>query len=250
MYESSLRFNTMAPVMSTTRPALYSLVERQGNAYYVLKRALDLVLVVPALILLLPLFLLIALLIKLDSPGPVFFIQDRVGSRRRREKGRTVWELRIFPMFKFRSMYADADESLHQEHIKAFVSGALEAQGEEGAEFKLAHDPRVTRMGRFLRKTSLDELPQLINVLKGDMTLVGPRPVPVYEVAEYEPEHYERLAAVPGVTGLWQLKGRGQVTFQEMLELDLEYVHNHSLGMDMAILLGTIPAVLAGRGAG
>jgi lipopolysaccharide/colanic/teichoic acid biosynthesis glycosyltransferase len=217
--------------------------------YYYAKRVFDVVMAFLLLVLLSPLMALIALLIKLDSPGPVLFVQTRVGARRRRSReGRTVWEIQHFQFFKFRSMYADADQSLHEEHIHAFVNGTLDA-AEDGAAFKLKADPRITRMGHILRRTSMDELPQLFNVLKGEMSLVGPRPVPTYEVAEYDRPHYERLAALPGITGLWQVKGRGMSTFEEMMEMDIDYVRHSSLLSDIKIMFSTVTAVLAGEGA-
>jgi lipopolysaccharide/colanic/teichoic acid biosynthesis glycosyltransferase len=217
--------------------------------YFACKRALDLVLAAALLLLLSPLLLLIAVLVKLDSSGPALFVQQRVGARRRVSEGRTIWEIQSFPCYKFRSMVRDADQSLHQDFIKAFAAGRIETSPEVGSKFKLTDDPRVTRVGRILRKTSLDELPQLVNVLRGEMSLVGPRPVPTYEVTEYQGHHYERLAALPGITGLWQVKGRSQVSFDNMIDLDIEYVRNKSLWLDMKILVSTIPAVLSARGA-
>ncbi|MDP8923309.1 MAG: sugar transferase [Chloroflexota bacterium] len=212
------------------------------------KRCLDVALTIVALILLAPLLLVIALLIKLDSAGPAVFVQERVGARRRTKDGRMVWEIRNFSVYKFRSMVHNADESVHQAYIKAWIDGQA-AAAHQGVTFKLTKDPRVTRVGRILRKTSLDELPQLFNVLKGDMSLVGPRPVPTYEVAEYQDWHRERLAALPGITGLWQVKGRCQVSFEEMIRMDIDYVRSRSLWLDVKLLFLTIPAVLSGRGA-
>jgi lipopolysaccharide/colanic/teichoic acid biosynthesis glycosyltransferase len=215
-----------------------------------LKRCVDVTLAALLLVILAPLLLLIAVLIKIDSSGPVIFSQERVGARRRSNGNRTVWEIRTFQFYKFRSMVPNADDALHRAHIEAFVAGHLDSESGNDGSFKLTNDPRVTRIGRILRRTSLDELPQLVNVLKGDMSLVGPRPVPTYEVAGYEEWHHERLAALPGITGLWQVKGRCQVTFDEMVRMDIEYVRNRSLRSDIKILMLTIPAVLSGRGAG
>jgi lipopolysaccharide/colanic/teichoic acid biosynthesis glycosyltransferase len=212
------------------------------------KRALDLTLTVALLVLLLPLFVLIALAIKLDSPGPALFVQERVGVKRRTRHGRVSWEISNFRCFKFRSMTANADPSLHREYIRDFVHGRTSAHVTDGT-FKLDHDPRITRVGRVLRRTSLDELPQLVNVLKGEMSLVGPRPVPVYEVAECEEMYARRLATLPGMTGLWQVLGRAEVPFVEMIRLDSEYVRNQSLWLDLKILAATVPVVLSGRGA-
>ncbi|MFN8489796.1 MAG: sugar transferase [Caldilineaceae bacterium] len=217
---------------------------------YYAKRLLDITLVIVALPLLCPLFLLIALLIKLDSAGPVFFVQERVGARRRVRQGRVLWETKPFRLYKFRSMWHNADQSIHQAYIQAFVNGqGLTADPQGKPQFKLKRDPRITRIGRFLRRTSLDELPQLLNILKGEMSLVGPRPVPTYEVALYKAEHYGRLQALPGLTGLWQAKARSAVSFEEMLELDLDYVRRQSFWLDLWILVMTIPAVLWGWGA-
>lgn len=222
---------------------------RDNSLYFYSKRIMDVVLATSLLILVLPLMLLIAILIRLDSPGPVFFVQERVGARRRSLGRQTIWEIQNFSLYKFRSMVRDADPSVHQAFAKAFIEGQIETPKAAGVKFKLAKDPRVTKVGRILRKTSLDELPQLFNVLKGEMSLVGPRPVPIYEVAQYQAWHRERLAAMPGISGLWQVTGRCQVTFDEMILLDIEYVRRQSLWLDLKILFLTIPAVLIGRGA-
>lgn len=213
------------------------------------KRVIDLSLSIVILIVLAPVMILIAGLIKLDSAGPVIFRQERVGSRRRKNVGNSTWEIKNFRVYKFRTMFENADQSLHKKHIKAFVDGTLPTEDSENANFKIKKDVRITRVGRILRKTSLDELPQLFNIINGEMSLVGPRPVPTYEVAEYESWHYKRLAALPGVTGLWQVEGRGRVTFDEMMNMDIEYVLNQSLLLDMKILALTVPAVLFGTGA-
>jgi len=193
------------------------------------KRALDLTLGGLSMILVSPFWLAIAVGIKLDSPGPVFFRQERVG-----KDGKT------FTVFKFRSMYQDAEERLEK----------LRAHNEaDGPLFKMKDDPRRTRMGRFIRKTSLDELPQLINVLRGEMSIVGPRPGLASEVAQYQEWHRKRLEVQPGITGLWQVSGRSNLTFDEMVMLDIYYAENWSLGLDVRIMLRTIPQVLFGEGA-
>jgi lipopolysaccharide/colanic/teichoic acid biosynthesis glycosyltransferase len=192
---------------------------------------------------------LIAILIKLDSAGPALFKQERVGTRRNVKDGAVTWQVRTFVIYKFRTMVQNADSSVHEQHIQAFVEGQVTGSENSQAKFKLNNDPRVTRVGRFLRKTSLDELPQLFNVIKGEVSLVGPRPVPVYEAAQYQPWHRERLAALPGVTGLWQISGRCALSFDEMIWLDIDYVRNQSLWLDLKIMALTIPAVLSGRGA-
>jgi lipopolysaccharide/colanic/teichoic acid biosynthesis glycosyltransferase len=206
----------------------------------------DVLLAALMLVVLLPVLTLIAVLIMMDSPGSVIFVQERVGARRRSHKGRTVWEVANFSCYKFRSMFEHANQSLHQAHIRAFVEERLDTS----VTVKLTDDPRITRVGRFLRRTSLDELPQLLNVLKGEMSLVGPRPVPPYEAAAYQDWHRERLAGLPGITGLWQVKGRGLVSFTEMVRMDIEYLRSQSTWLDFKIMLATIPAVLFGRGAG
>ena len=224
-------------------------VGNRARVYHVGKRCLDLSVSMMALFALFPVILVIALLIKLDSPGPVLFTQLRVGSRRRIHGRHEAWEVRHFRFFKFRSMVDNADQSLHQAHIKAFVRGNLAESDNDKARYKLDHDPRITRVGRILRNTSLDELPQIFNVLKGEMSLVGPRPVPIYEVDEYESWHYGRLCALPGITGRWQVEGRGQVSFDEMLQMDLDYVRHQSLWLDFKIMVMTIPAVFQRHGA-
>src|SRR5438045_2307142 len=222
---------------------------RDRPVYFYCKRLMDVVLTSILLILLSPVMLLIAVLIKLDTRGPVFFTQERVGTSRRSHKGVLSWEIRNFRMYKFRSMVNNADNSLHEAYIKAWVEGRAEAANDTGTKFKLTNDPRITRVGRIIRKTSLDELPQLFNVLKGEMSLVGPRPVPTYEVAQYEDWHCERLAALPGITGIWQVNGRGQVPFEEQVRMDIQYVRSRSLWLDLRLLVLTIPAVLSGDGA-
>jgi len=226
-----------------------AVTEADGDMlYHGAKACLDMAAAVVLLLLLAPVLAVIAIAIKLDSPGPVIFVQERVGARRRSENGKVSWEIRTFPVYKFRSMVCDADQSVHEAYVKAWVDSQVEAAG-DGPKFKLTNDPRVTWVGWFLRKSSLDELPQLVNVLRGEMSLVGPRPVPTYEVAEYQGWHYERLAALPGITGLWQVRGRGNVSFDEMIRMDIDYVYRKSLLLDITILLQTIPAVVSGRGA-
>jgi exopolysaccharide biosynthesis polyprenyl glycosylphosphotransferase len=194
-----------------------------------LKRAFDVLAASLGLLLLAPLFGIVALLIRLDSPGPIFYRQCRLGKH-----GQPFWIL------KFRSMYQDADRRLAELRAHNEATGPL---------FKMRADPRVTRVGRVLRRTSIDELPQLINVLRGEMSLVGPRPPLPDEVEQYEDWQFGRLRANPGITGLWQVSGRSQVPFQDMVRLDLHYIRNWSLGLDVEILLRTIPAVLTSRGA-
>ena len=193
------------------------------------KRTFDLV--VGGLIVLLgtPLWLLIAVGIKLQTPGPVFYRQERIGR-----------DGKPFGMFKFRSMYVDAEARL------AEIRAANEATG---PLFKMKDDPRVTRIGKWMRKYSIDEFPQLINVLKGEMSLVGPRPPLPSETEQYSDHHWRRMEVLPGMTGLWQVSGRSRLTFDEMVRLDLFYIENWSVGFDMSLILRTIPAVLLARGA-
>jgi lipopolysaccharide/colanic/teichoic acid biosynthesis glycosyltransferase len=215
--------------------------------YLVCKRAMDAVVAALLLPLLLPLMLMIALLIKADSPGPVLFVQKRIGVKRRIKGGRTIRELYAFSFYKFRSMVNGADPTPHQVYFENFRLGCV--KGDQGTTFKLTKDSRLTRVGAILRRSSLDELPQLINVLKGDMSLVGPRPPLPYEVALYDEAHFERFRATPGITGWWQATARSRVGFEEMIQMDIEYARRASFLFDLEILLLTIPAVLSCRGA-
>lgn len=207
-----------------------------------LKRAFDVVAVTTALILLMPLFLFISILIWLDSKGPIIYRQIRIG-----EFGRQ------FTMFKFRSMYMDSDTSRHQVHVARLIQENLTPEqitGDKDGSLKMDDDPRITRFGKIIRKTSLDELPQLLNVLRGEMSLVGPRPPLLYEVALYQDWHKRRFEVPPGITGLWQVKGRNRVSFDEMVRMDLEYIEHQSLWLDIKLLVQTPAAVLNARGAG
>ncbi|MDW8403164.1 exopolysaccharide biosynthesis polyprenyl glycosylphosphotransferase [Chloroflexus sp.] len=194
-----------------------------------LKRVLDVTVAIIAIVLTAPIMLITAILIKLESPGPVIFKQVRVGK-----------DGEHFYCYKFRSMYIDAEQRLRE----------LQAKNEaDGPVFKIKRDPRVTRVGRVIRKLSIDELPQLFNVLKGEMSLVGPRPALPSEVAKYTYEQIGRLHAIPGITGLQQVSGRSDLDFKRWVELDLQYIAEQSIWKDIEILLRTIPAVLLGRGA-
>ena len=194
-----------------------------------LRRALDVVVSAAALLLLLPVLALVALLIRLDSPGPILFVQTRIGKHGQ-----------PFPVFKFRSMFTDAEDRLHT---------VLDANERSGPVFKMKRDPRVTGCGRWLRRCSLDEVPQLLNVLRGEMSLVGPRPALPREVALYTPQQQQRLSVLPGLTGLWQVSGRATLSFEESVALDLAYVSRQSFVLNVSLLLRTIPAVLTGHGA-
>jgi lipopolysaccharide/colanic/teichoic acid biosynthesis glycosyltransferase len=237
-------------------------------AYQVVKRLLDVVLCILAFPFLAPVLIACAIAIKLDSPGPVLFIQERIGK-----------DGRPFRMFKFRTMKHNLDDSFHRAFMKAFVKGQMDGgrngtgkngQGSDppgafkrafiephvdgkknGAQktYKPFQDSQVTWVGRFLRKTSLDELPQVWNVLRGEMSLVGPRPNVPWEVEEYEPWHYERLEVLPGITGLAQVKGRSSISFDEITGYDIEYIMQQSVAMDLKILWWTASAVFSGAGA-
>ena len=220
-----------APALRKPSPRLPELSPSQ----LVCKRALDLALVVPMLLLCAPLWLVLISWIRVTSAGPALFRQRRLGFRGRE-----------FILFKFRSMLLSGDES-HRDYTRHWIRSGQSARQVDGS-FKLTGDPRITRAGKFLRKYSLDELPQLLNVLKGDMSLVGPRPAMSYEVAEYQPWQRQRLNAQPGLTGLWQVSGRNQLSFEQMVNLDLEYIRTWSLQNDLRILLRTIPVVLRGTG--
>jgi lipopolysaccharide/colanic/teichoic acid biosynthesis glycosyltransferase len=211
----------------------------RGATYDPFKRGLDIVASLSLLIALSPLLLAIAALVRLGSRGTVLFRQVRLGRM-----------TKPFTMLKFRTMYAGVDEKVHQDYVSTFIKADGRGAPGEPAFFKLTNDPRVTPVGRLLRKTSLDELPQLWNVLRGDMSLVGPRPPLPYELEQYDPWHRGRLLeAMPGITGLWQVVGRSRTTFDEMVRLDLRYARTRSLWSDIKILLATPAAVLSGRGA-
>jgi lipopolysaccharide/colanic/teichoic acid biosynthesis glycosyltransferase len=224
-----------------SNPVLYpDLVQRNRDRRMarIGKRIVDIIGSLIGLVLLAPVFAIIAVCVKLTSEGPVIFKQRRLG-----QFGKS------FEFVKFRSMYADNDHTLHQIFIKDVINGSYtgEASGESAPVYKMTDDPRITPLGRFLRRTSLDELPQFLNVLKGDMSLVGPRPPLAYEYEEYAIWHRCRvLEAKPGLTGLWQIRGRSRVRFDDMVRLDLQYVRNWTLWLDLQILLQTPKAVLFG----
>lgn len=215
--------------------------EPLSDAERFLKRASDILISALALIILSPFLLLISLFIKLDSRGKILFRQERVGMDGRK-----------FLCYKFRTMKADADEDLHREAYLKNIEGAAEANAgndDKPVFGKVKDDPRVTKAGRFLRRSSIDELPQILNVLIGDMSIVGPRPPIPYEVEEYDIRHRKRLDMKPGITGLWQVSGRNRLTFEEMVQIDLFYIENWSLWLDLKIILLTLPAILRGDGA-
>jgi len=213
------------------------LIDRKA-LYEVAKSVFDRVAAGLALMALSPILALIAVAIRFDSSGPAIFQQERVGK-----------DGRGFVLYKFRTMRVESDDSIHRAAFERFFrAGSPEEAGV--SNFKVENDPRVTRVGRFLRSSSLDELPQLINVLKGEMSLVGPRPPISYETHMYRSDHWRRLAVRPGLTGLWQVSGRGALPFEAMVKLDLDYIARRSLLLDLKIILLTFGAVLSGRGAG
>jgi len=222
-------------------PDLFDLDESKKTSL-LLKRLIDIVGSVFALILLAPIFAMLAALVKLTSKGPVFFRQQRLG------------QFQVpFAFLKFRSMYVTTDAEIHREYVKNFIAGRAEPNstgGQQRRVYKITNDPRVTWIGRFMRRTSLDEIPQFWNVLVGQMSLVGPRPPIGYEIEEYEIWHRRRLLeAKPGITGLWQVHGRSRTTFDEMVRLDLRYSRMCSPISDLKILLQTPRAVFSGDGA-
>lgn len=212
-----------------------SRASKPGISYWVLKRVIDLAGSLAALILLAPLFAVIALLVKCSSPGPVLFRQKRLGLLGKE-----------FVFLKFRSMYVNSDPAIHKEYVARLIEGNCQSSG----VYKIEKDPRVTAVGRLLRRSSLDELPQFLNVLKGDMSLVGPRPPIPYEMERYQVWHRRRILEVkPGLTGLWQVKGRSRTSFDEMVRLDIQYIQKQSAWLDLKILLQTPGAILSGTGA-
>ncbi len=207
----------------------------KASFYPLIKRWIDVTLSLLFLLLLAPLLALIALAVVLDSPGPAIFCQKRIG-RMGKE----------FTLFKFRSMYNHSDEDVHRQFVKGYINGDMPRSSGQTV-YKPPADTRITRVGKWLRRTSLDELPQLANVLLGDMSLVGPRPAVDYEVAEYSRWHLGRLAVTPGMTGLAQISGRSGLSFEKIVRLDLQYIERRTPWLDAAILLRTIPVVLKAR---
>jgi lipopolysaccharide/colanic/teichoic acid biosynthesis glycosyltransferase len=232
------RFAVRLHVHTSARRAARAARSPRARVYDVLKRTLDFIGSISLLTVLSPLLLFIAAAVKLTSKGPVLFRQERVGQG-----------MKSFQMLKFRTMRPDAGHAVHQAYVTQFIKGGQESAAAPGV-FKLTNDTRITSIGHFLRKTSFDELPQLWNVVVGDMSLVGPRPPIKYEVDQYKGWHLRRvLDAKPGLTGLWQVSGRSRTTFDEMVRLDLRYARSYSLWTDLKILLATPRAVIAGKGA-
>ncbi len=241
----------------THQPIVFVNTQNKHKAfYYFVKRFVDVTIVAVSLIVLSPIMLLIAFLIKKDSEGSAIFVQKRISAKLKFNGKTYYWEQVPFNIYKFRTMKTNAKATAHYEFMQAYINGDTEALAQirakrkmEKSLFKLTNDSRVTNIGKFLRKTSLDELPQLINVLKGDMSLVGPRPPIPYEVEMYKSWHHQRLETTQGITGLWQVEGRSSTTFDEMVELDIKYIEKQSFWLDIKLLFSTIPAAIVGKGA-
>src|SRR5207302_6799456 len=219
----------------TPRTATIDFISIQPN-YLRAKRAIDILFTLLIFIPLCILIAIVAVLIRLDSEGSIFYRQKRIG-----QNGVE------FEMLKFRSMYENCDDTLHRLAIQQYMEGQKLAE-DATTSYKRVDDPRVTRAGRFIRKTSIDELPQFFNVLRGEMALVGPRPPLSYEVENYSPYEWVRLSGKPGLTGIWQVYGRSRVTFQDMVEMDIEYLQQQSLWRDLKLIILTVPIMLQGRG--
>ncbi len=208
---------------------VYTVVPNKRLRYRFIKRTFDILASLIGLILLSPLFLIVAIAIFIDDPGPVLFFQERNGLNGR-----------VFRMWKFRSMYKDAPEKRFE----------MESQNElDGPAFKITNDPRVTRVGRLIRKASIDELPQLVNILRGQMSIVGPRPLPTYETAKLTQQQRKRLLAKPGLVCYWQVSGRNDIPFDEWMRMDYRYINEASILTDLKIICMAIPAVISGKGA-
>jgi lipopolysaccharide/colanic/teichoic acid biosynthesis glycosyltransferase len=199
------------------------------------KRLIDILLSLTLIVLVSPLLLVLWCLVRWTSSGPAFFRQERVGRN-----------MRSFTMLKLRTMYVGNHDQIHRNYVTQLLTGSEPPTSGENGLFKLEHDPRVTRIGAWLRRTSLDELPQLFNVLHGEMSLVGPRPVLPWEAELFEERYRKRFSVKPGISGLWQVSGRSRLTMREALELDIEYADRQSLALDLSIILRTVPAVFGG----
>src|SRR3954453_6064348 len=238
MGNSPLRARERRPPWTGKRGTSLAIAQEIGataehGTYVALKRAFDVVAAALIVLLLSPLLAVVSLLIKRDSRGPVFFRQQRMGQ-----------SMLPFRVWKFRTMYTDADQEVHRRYIEQLVKGEVEGDGLK----KLTDDPRVTKIGHFLRRTSIDELPQLFNVIAGEMSIVGPRPGIEYELEHYLPRHYRRFGVKPGITGLWQVSGRNELDFVQMLDLDVRYVDELGPWMDLKVLAKT-PIAMVGKGA-
>jgi len=238
MKEDAVAFSAVAEGLVSTGPTLYlvAATARSAGFHGQCKRIGDVLLSGLALLVLTPVLLVISILVKRSSPGPVLFVQDRIG-----KNGVP------FPFMKFRTMVHNSDDAIHRQFAAMFINGSDKTEKPESV-FKLTDDPRITRIGAWLRKTSLDELPQLFNIIRGEMSLVGPRPPIAYELDHYQPWHHERLRVTPGLTGLWQVSGRSNVPFEEMVRLDIHYINTWTLRKDFEIVFKTVPVVMRGTG--
>lgn len=213
--------------------------ENHKSGYKTIKRIVEILLCILSIPVVVPIGVIVAILIRLDSPGPILFLQDRVGKNGK-----------VFKILKFRTMYHNIDDSSHRAYMKKYISGQMKNGGGTDEEtFKPFKANQVTPVGRILRKTSLDELPQLVNVLRNEMSFIGPRPNVTWEVEAYSEWHAERLRVLPGITGLAQVRGRSKITFDEIVQHDLEYIENQSLKLDLQILWWTVSSVIFSRGA-
>ena len=219
-----------------SQATLLQRVRATEDRYFLVKRVVDFTLALTLFLLALPVMVLVAVLVALDSDGPVLYRQKRVGQ-----------DGVEFDLYKFRSMTHNADDAIHRVAVARFMRGERINDDPSVEMQKIANDPRVTRIGKFIRKTSLDELPQLWNIVTGDMSLVGPRPPVPYEVTLYNSRAMQRLDGKPGLTGPWQVYGRGSVTFAQMIEMDVNYLQNRSIFYDLKLVVLTVPAVLKGR---
>lgn len=214
---------------SSGRCNMREVYRRKSAAYKLIKRMMDILLSALALVILSPVFLITAVFIKREDHGPVFFIQQRAGK-----------DMRPFSIYKFRSMYVNADEKMDE---------MMKNNEQTGHAFKIKDDPRITRTGKMIRRFSIDELPQLINIIKGDMSIVGPRPILTFQMEECSPYERQRLVVQPGLTCYWQIGGRADVTWEEWVEMDLDYIEDMSLWTDLKMIAKTVPVVFSGDGA-
>ena len=220
---------TLSGMKVTDRNNMQEVYQRKSSAYKALKRFGDILLSGAALVCLSPVFLITAIAIKLEDGGPVIFVQSRAGK-----------DMEPFRIYKFRSMYINADEKLAE---------LLKENEQTGHAFKINNDPRITRVGKFIRKVSIDELPQLINIIKGDMSIVGPRPILTWQMEECNDYERQRLIVQPGLTCYWQIGGRANIKWEEWVELDLDYIENMGFWTDIKMIVRTIPAVFDREGA-
>lgn len=248
-----MQTETSLEALHEIEPNVTDFVIKDRLGYYLTKRIIDFLLASMFLLIFSPIMLLISLSIFLYSPGPIIFAQERVGAKRERRNGQWYWKRVTFNCYKFRTMRIDADPAIHQAYILALINDDHEKmaalQGGQTNIRKLVRDPRITRPGRILRKFSLDELPQFFNVLKGDMSIVGPRPAISYEIDHYKPWYLKRLEAQPGLTGLQQVTARNTIDFDAQMQLDIDYINKQSLWLDIAIMFKTPFAVLSTKGA-